>query len=41
VRTNPLPSEEEKADPLDKMMNELYQAVRFVLSSERFAKVKE
>jgi uncharacterized protein YecT (DUF1311 family) len=34
-------SEEEKADALDKMLNEVYQAVRFVLSANRFAKVKQ
>jgi uncharacterized protein YecT (DUF1311 family) len=34
-------SEEEKADALDKMMNEVYQAVRSVLSPEHFARVKE
>jgi uncharacterized protein YecT (DUF1311 family) len=39
--TNPLASEEEKGGALDKMMNELYQAVRSVLSPERFARVKE
>ncbi len=34
-------SEEEKADALDKTMNDVYQAVRYVLSANRFAKVKQ
>ncbi len=34
-------SEEEKADALDKMMNDVYQAVRSVLPPDRFAKVKQ
>ena len=34
-------SEEEKAEALDKMMNEIYGAVRSVLPSDRFAKVKQ
>jgi uncharacterized protein YecT (DUF1311 family) len=34
-------SEAEKADALDRMMNEVYQAVRCVLPLSRFAKVKQ
>jgi uncharacterized protein YecT (DUF1311 family) len=34
-------SEDEKADALDKMMNDVYQAVRYVLPANRFAKVKQ
>jgi len=34
-------SEEEKADALDKMMNDVYHAVRSVLPPDRFAKVKQ
>jgi len=34
-------SEEEKADALDKMMNDVDQAVRSVLSLDRFSKVKQ
>ena len=34
-------SEEEKADALDKMMNDVYQAVRYVLPANRFAKMKQ
>ena len=34
-------SEEEKADALDKIMNDVYQAVRYVLPANRFAKVKQ
>jgi len=34
-------SEEEKANALDKMMNDVYQAVRSVLPANRFAKVKQ
>ncbi len=34
-------SEEEKADALDKTMNDVYQAVRYVLLANRFAKVKQ
>jgi uncharacterized protein YecT (DUF1311 family) len=34
-------SEKEKADALDKMMNDVYQAVRSVLLPNRFAKVKQ
>jgi uncharacterized protein YecT (DUF1311 family) len=34
-------SEEEKADALDKIMNDAYQAVRYVLPANRFAKVKQ
>jgi uncharacterized protein YecT (DUF1311 family) len=34
-------SEEEKAEALDKLMNEIYSAVRSVLPSDRFAKVKQ
>jgi hypothetical protein len=34
-------SEAEKADALDQMMNEVYQAVRCVLPLSRFAKVKQ
>ena len=34
-------SEQEKADALDKTMNDVYQAVRYVLSANRFAKVKQ
>jgi uncharacterized protein YecT (DUF1311 family) len=34
-------SEEEKVDALDKMMNDVYQAVRYVLPANRFAKVKQ
>ena len=34
-------SEEEKADALDKMMNDIYRALRTVLSPDRFAKVKQ
>jgi uncharacterized protein YecT (DUF1311 family) len=33
-------SEEEKADYLDKMMNDVYQAVRYLLPANRFAGVK-
>jgi hypothetical protein len=33
--------EEQKADALDKTMNEVYRAVRSILSPDRFAKVKE
>lgn len=34
-------SEEEKVDALDKMMNDVYQAVRYVLPANRFARVKQ
>jgi uncharacterized protein YecT (DUF1311 family) len=34
-------SEEEKADALDKIMNDVYQAVRCILPANRFAKVKQ
>lgn len=34
-------SEEEKVDALDKMMNDVYQAVRYVLPANRFANVKQ
>jgi uncharacterized protein YecT (DUF1311 family) len=34
-------SEDEKADYLDKLMNDVYQAVRYVLPANRFAKVKQ
>jgi uncharacterized protein YecT (DUF1311 family) len=34
-------SEEQKADALDKMMNDVYQAVRYILPANRFAKVKQ
>jgi hypothetical protein len=34
-------SEEEKEDALDKIMNDVYQAVRSVLPASRFAKVKQ
>jgi uncharacterized protein YecT (DUF1311 family) len=34
-------SEEERADALDKIMNDAYQAVRYVLPANRFAKVKQ
>lgn len=34
-------SEEEKAEALDKMMNDVYQAVRYILPANRFAKVKQ
>ena len=34
-------SEEEKFDALDKMMNDVYQAVRAVTPPDRFAKVKQ
>jgi len=34
-------SEEEKADYLEKLMNDVYQAVRYVLPGNRFAKVKQ
>jgi hypothetical protein len=34
-------SEAEKADALDKMMNNVYQAVRCILPPSRFAKVKQ
>lgn len=34
-------SEQEKLDALDKMMNDVYQAVRAVTSRDRFAKVKQ
>jgi hypothetical protein len=33
--------EQEKADYLDKLMNDVYQAVRYVLPTNRFAKVKQ
>jgi uncharacterized protein YecT (DUF1311 family) len=35
------PSEEKKADALDKRMNDVYQAVRYVLPAKRFARVKQ
>jgi uncharacterized protein YecT (DUF1311 family) len=34
-------SEEEKADALDRRMNDVYDAVRFVLPPDRFARVKQ
>ncbi len=34
-------SEQEKFGALDKMMNDVYQAVRSVTSPDRFAKVKQ
>jgi uncharacterized protein YecT (DUF1311 family) len=34
-------SEQEKSDALDKMMNDVYQAVRSILPPDRFAKVKQ
>jgi uncharacterized protein YecT (DUF1311 family) len=34
-------SEQEKLDALDKMLNDVYEAVRFILSPDRFAKVKK
>ena len=34
-------SEEEKADALDRMMNDVYHAVGFVLPPDRFAKIKQ
>jgi uncharacterized protein YecT (DUF1311 family) len=34
-------SEQEKLDALDKMMNDVYQAVRSVLAADRFTKVKQ
>jgi len=34
-------SEQEKADYLDKLMNDAYQAVRYVVPANRFAKVKQ
>jgi len=34
-------SEEEKADALDRMINDVYHAVGFVLPPDRFAKIKE
>jgi uncharacterized protein YecT (DUF1311 family) len=34
-------SDEEKADALDKLMNDVYQAVRYVLQANRFTKVKQ
>jgi uncharacterized protein YecT (DUF1311 family) len=34
-------SEEEKEDALDKMMNDIYHAVRYVLPADRFAMVKQ
>ena len=34
-------SEEEKVDALDKMMNDVYQAVRYVLPANRFTNVKQ
>lgn len=34
-------SEEEKTDYLEKLMNNVYQAVRYVLPGNRFAKVKQ
>jgi uncharacterized protein YecT (DUF1311 family) len=34
-------SEEKKADALDKMMNDIYRAVRSVLPADRFARVKQ
>jgi uncharacterized protein YecT (DUF1311 family) len=34
-------SKEEKAEALDKMLNEVYSAVRSVLPANRFAKVKQ
>jgi uncharacterized protein YecT (DUF1311 family) len=34
-------SEQEKADYLDKLMNDVYQALRYVLPANRFTKVKQ
>jgi uncharacterized protein YecT (DUF1311 family) len=34
-------SEEEKADALDKMMNDVYHAIRYVLPPDRFTRVKQ
>jgi uncharacterized protein YecT (DUF1311 family) len=34
-------SQDEKADALDKLMNDVYQAIRYILPANRFAKVKE